>query len=589
MSISLKIMTVFPYVFPVRLIREEEQELIDAQSEPDQLMRQAADAVAAAATTMCKNKPPVLLKVQATEERILLLVGSGGNGGDALYAGAKLADRHQVDAVLLGRDGRAHERGLAAFRTAGGNVLEALPEDLRRYRLVIDGLVGLGGTGGIGEEVALFIEHLSEFDMPILAVDVPSGVNADTGSTAPPIFVQRHDRWVELAMTRPDSPFDPTQEPPTRQIPNHIKADVTVTFGALRPAHAVAPECGEVLVSALGESEKALGRQLMNRFSDRTLPRILATRAVNPAPINWPTTLESLDSSTHLPSLEPAVSDDKYSGGVVGICAGSQGYPGAAVLTALGAVRATSSMVRFVGSDKREVLRACPEVVVSDSVADTGRVQAWVVGPGRGTDDTAQAELAELLARPEALLIDADAITLLSRSQQLRTILRSRATSGASTLLTPHLGEFQRLAEALRSDEPTTDIPAPEEDRIGATLALSQSLGCGVLLKGRHTVIAFHLPQEAEEKHVYVIDAGHSWAATPGSGDVLAGIAGAWIAYGEAGFPNLPSASLFGVSLAVQVHAMASWLSALTPDGPAPTSASRIVESIPQATARLSG
>lgn len=512
-------------------------------------MRQAAHAVAVAAATMVAAPTPSILQLQATEQRILLLVGAGGNGGDALYAGAELMANHPVEAVLLGREGRVHERALTAFRTAGGTVLDGLPADLRPYRLVIDGILGIGGSGGLSAELGDWLERVREHHyIPVLAVDVPSGVDADTGA-----------------------------------LPEHyVTADVTVTFGALRHAHAVSPACGEVLIAEIGVGERTLSRDLLKHVIDNDGSYLMVIRAVPAVRHDWPAPLRTLSAYSNNKSLEPGTGDDKYSGGVVGLCAGSTSYPGAAVLAALGAVRATSSMVRYVGSQGLEVVRAVPEMIISDTVGQTGRVQAWVVGPGRGTDDAAYGELAELLGRPEPLLIDADAITLLSRHPELRAQLRGRT---GSTLLTPHEGEFRRIAEALQDTD--VEIPDPALDRLGAVRALSDALQCGVLLKGRHTVLSF----PGTRLGMWAIDAGSSWAATPGSGDVLAGMIGAWVAR-AATWAEHQSVEGFPVTLlsacdALQVHAMAAWLSAQTPDGPAPTSASRLAEAIPQATARL--
>lgn len=556
--------------YSVAQIRAAEQVLLDAQSEPDELMRQAAHAVAVAAGTMT-----------VLDDAVLLLVGAGGNGGDALYAGAELAlGGRKVDAVLLGREGRVQERARRAFREAGGRVLSGLPTGVRGYRLVIDGILGLGGSGGLGEELACWLDLAAACRLPFLAVDVPSGIDADTGALPEPVTTTLPDLTVGM------DPAGRHDEKLLRVLPQHVSAEVTVTFGGLRLAHAVTAACGEVLLADIGLP----GRRLSEGLLQGSLPEgpdVLLSRAVDSG-VDWPEPLEVVRPVTNTESLEPRAEQDKYSGGVVGLCAGSGRYPGAAVLTATGAVRATSSMVRYVGPQGVEVVRALPEVVISDTLARTGRVQAWVVGPGRGTDAQAAEELAELLARPEPLLIDADALTLLAGSARLRARLRER---GGATLLTPHVGEFRRLAASLAAE-----LPDPDTDRLGAVRALGRELGCGVLLKGRHTVI--FTPGSGTE--ISVVDAGSSWAATPGSGDVLAGIAGAWMARAVArtesflsAHPNLadrvdPHLALYAVREAVQVQATAAWLSARTPDGPAPTSASRIADAVPQATARMS-
>ncbi|RNE48090.1 bifunctional ADP-dependent NAD(P)H-hydrate dehydratase/NAD(P)H-hydrate epimerase [Corynebacterium alimapuense] len=511
------------HFYPVTRIRACEQLLLDAQTEPDQLMRQAAHAVAVAAAAMLDD---------STSGPVLLLVGAGGNGGDALYAGAELLATTSVDAVLLGRDGRVHPQALAAFKQQGGRLLSDLPTYPSSYPLIIDGVLGIGGHGGISTDLQEWLGTVHSRDTRILSVDVPSGVNADTGAL-------------------------PTQS-------GYVIADVTVTFGGLRPAHGLSASCGEVLLADIGLKKSSLAANLLK--DDAGSPARWTARALTSDHRQWPEPLTSVAPLAYRHSLEPGPDEDKYSGGVLGVCAGSSAYPGAAVLATAAAVRATSSMVRYVGSQKLEVVRALPEVVISDSVAETGRVQAWVVGPGRGTGAAARRELEELLHRPEPLLIDADALSILADNTSMRTILRNRR---GITLLTPHAGEFRRLSAAL-----DTSIPDPSSDRIGAVLALARDLSCDVLLKGRHTVIT-------TGEDVITVDAGSSWAATPGSGDVLAGIIGAWLARSAARTES------GAVPLAVQIHATAAWLAAQTPDGPAPTSAFRIAEAVPQATARI--
>lgn len=608
-------------VFTVDRVRRAEQPLLDAETRPDELMRSAASAVAAAARMMLRRDP--LFDVQ---QRVLLAVGAGGNGGDALYAGRDLLDDGQeVDAVLLGRDRttgevRVHRRALAAFEEAGGTVVDYADLWTRRpapYRLLIDGVLGMGGSGGVGPEAATVLDMSNRWLFPLLSVDVPSGVDADTGAVPDP---------VEAA--------DPLIGAPV-PVSAHAVADVTVTFGGWRRAHALSAYCGQVLLAdpALDDG-RSIGQEL--RKADawyRRTPGVHVgfSTAVVPAPDTrrryggldhggrWDPG-DPADTGLWAPDLhaaqlqgptEPGPYDDKYTGGVVGVCAGSDRYPGAAVLATTGAVRATGAMVRYVGSGAPEVLRATPEVVWSPSVGETGRVQAWVVGPGRGTDDAAAAELACLLDRPEPLLVDADALTLLAERSGLRERLisrspgryRSRGGEGdRDTLLTPHAGEFRRLAAAVNDALPegSSPVPDPDTDRVAATVALAEALHCSVLLKGRHTVVAERTEETRGDVswadtgagtgavvgtcRVTCIDAGTSWGATPGSGDVLAGITGALMAECAARYSRLDASG--AAPRAVALHALAAAVAAETPDGYAPTSASRIAEAVPRAWAR---
>ena len=618
-------------VFTVDQIRRAEQPLLRAQGEPDELMRHAAKAVADAAKVMLAAPKPYFLGRYAT--RVLLLVGSGGNGGDALYAGSLLAaEGIGVDAVLLGD--APHERALATFRRRGGAVLvDGLPDfpaSLRGggnpepldpaspesagpwgYSLVIDGIAGLGGAGALREKAARIVRVAAKNHARFLAIDVPSGVAADTGAVEPGASIA-DPQW------EPGDPDEPS--PRTLDLPGHVTADVTVTFGGLRFAHALSDQCGEVVVADIAldgdgpelyllPKEKwpagaeagrslhgQLHRDLASDAADGTTPTWTYYRSLAVPPRNaftWPTLYDvdpgdvwtSVGDHPRPPrpgfprDLEPGADDDKYSGGVVGICAGGERYPGAGVLATMAAVRATSAMVRYVGSGASEVVRALPEVVAHPSLDDARRVDAWVVGSGRGTDDAAAVELSELLGRDEPLLVDADAITLLAQRPELREKLVAR---DAETLLTPHAGEFRRLAEAMAGEEAGADrsageIPDPVEHPIDAAKAMATALDCVVLLKGRRTVVAMPAEHGHRAGTVRIIDAGTSWAATPGSGDVLSGLVGAWMA----------KDGMAGIAPAVTVHARAAEIAARTPAGYAPTSASLIAEAIREATAAL--
>lgn len=573
-------------VFSVDQIRRAENTLMALQSDSDELMISAASAVADVALALLKVPAPAL----AQDGKILLLVGSGGNGGDALYAGAFLAEEgKKVDALLLNKE-RVHHSALSYFESLGGTVLNSEPNH-GDYRLLIDGILGIGGRGGIAPETARFVENFYSAGIPILAVDIPSGVHADTGAVPEPALVTLDGFEQGAPIAR-------------QKIPTHINADVTITFGGLRRAHAVSAACGEVLladISVAGAGGRSLSHALLEIQSADSGPQYFASKAWNGVP-NAPAQnpklaamfealaaensgIQRLGRQFIVLDVEPSPDHDKYSGGIVGIVAGSEQYPGAAVLATAAAVRATSSMVRYVGPVAAAVLAALPEVVATSSLGTAGRVQAWVFGPGHGIDEQAFKELQELLNNPEPLLIDADGLTLLSASAELRQLLRTR--HGAS-VLTPHRGEFERIASALRAEG--IEIPNPETDPIGAAHAMAENLKCCVLLKGRFTIIATC-------NYVYAVNAGHSWSATPGSGDVLSGLIGAHLAHSSAELNRIPeyipeleisdTAVYAQVAPAVTIHAVAAALAARTEFGPAPTSASKIAAAIPAATAMV--
>jgi ADP-dependent NAD(P)H-hydrate dehydratase / NAD(P)H-hydrate epimerase len=269
-------------------VRAAEAELM-ARLPAGALMQRAAAGLAYAVLDLLGS---------AYGRRALLLVGSGDNGGDALYAGALLARRGvQVQAWLLSE--KAHPGGVAALRAAGGRTITGGPD---RPDVVIDGIVGIGGRGGLREDAVAALATVP--GVPVVAVDTPSGVGVDTG---------------EL-----DGP--------------HVTATVTVTFGTHKIAHLVDPAaaaCGAVHLVDLGLD----------------LPDG-AVESFQPA-----------DVAALVPRPEGEV--QKYLRGVVGVRAGSTQYPGAALLSVAGAASGLCGMVRYVGDAAvaDRVRQAHPEVV----------------------------------------------------------------------------------------------------------------------------------------------------------------------------------------------------------------------------------
>ncbi|WJY73186.1 bifunctional ADP-dependent NAD(P)H-hydrate dehydratase/NAD(P)H-hydrate epimerase [Corynebacterium auriscanis] len=558
------------------------------------------------------------------DRTIVLLVGPGGNGGDALYAGARLLEMgHQVVAYAVTEGRRVKETACEAFETAGGQWVTELPV-APDVRMVIDGIAGLGSKRGLTAEVAEFLADAYSCAVPVVAVDVPSGVNADTGAIPDPITVHARGFEPEDCMWF------------VQNVPAHVRASVTVTFGGLRFAHALSPWCGRVelvdlvLPATAGRATRlALSAELLAASTNPvTYYEPLASLACGPVtgadrvsqthacdseaaldPAPAPARVAALVPDNLPFATEPEASDHKYSGGVVGLCAGSDRFPGAGIFAAVAAVRATSSAVRLF-SPPDLITSFTPEALVTteplwDSLPSTptsSSPHALVIGPGRGTDDGAAAELATALDSILPVVVDADALTLLSQQPHLLDKLRAREPF---TLLTPHAGEFARLA--------TETTPSPNDDPVAAAVVLAAQLNCAVLLKGRASVLA-------TSSQVSVINAGSSWAATPGSGDVLAGLLGAYVARATAAivkrdafFPSVVAAKdhagsaegsfsfdapIFHdhVLAGLFVHAVATEHAATTTypgmdgrvhTGQAPASAMQIAQAVSSATAAL--
>jgi hydroxyethylthiazole kinase-like uncharacterized protein yjeF len=359
-----------------------------------------------------------------------------------------------------------------------------------------------------------------------VAVDLPSGIDADSGAV--------------------DGPA--------------VTADVTVTFGAYKPGLLIDPGARHAGVVELVDI--GLGPHL-------DAPEVSAPQGA--------------DIASLVP--RPGPESDKYRRGVVGLLAGSERYTGAALLATGGAVRGGAGMVRLVTAQRAAdaVRLEWPEVIVTpmpalpvngaagrapdagpgpgvatpaEFPASVGRVQAWVAGPGMGTCDDAAERLAAVLRTGLPVLVDADALTLLSLRPQL--LPRS-----APTLLTPHAGELGRLLGA--------DPAEVERRRLEHARAAARKFGACVLLKGSTTVIA----QPGERDPVLVNTTGTAWLATAGTGDVLSGLAGALLAQGL--LP--PQAAI----TAAYLHGLAARLAAAGADpggGEAPLGASDVIEGL---------
>src|SRR5699024_4306492 len=242
------------------------------------LMQRAADGLAEVLEPLVFGSP----RTRPTSKDVLVLVGTGDNGGDALYAAARLASQGaRVDLLLTDVD-RAHSAGLRAATAAGATVVDR-PDDARPD-VVVDGLVGIGGRPGLREPATGWYEQLRASGAYVVAVDVPSGVDVD-GGTLPA---------------------------------THMAADLTCTFGTYKPALFLDP------------AASAAGPQ----------PATLVDIGLQPY-LGDPD-IECIDAGdAHLlrSVLQPLFADGthKYSRGVVGVAAGSGQFAGAAELCVLGA------------------------------------------------------------------------------------------------------------------------------------------------------------------------------------------------------------------------------------------------------------
>jgi hydroxyethylthiazole kinase-like uncharacterized protein yjeF len=457
---------------------------------------------------------------------IAIAVGGGNNGGDALFAGAKLAQRGvSVTAVCVATS--AHEAGVAALLRANGRVVQwdEAESDLAQQNLffdadvIIDGIVGIGSSGVLRPTATAVVELINASGALVVAVDIPSGVAADTGEIA------------EIA----------------------VAADLTVTFGCLKTGLLVSPGSdfsGGLRVIDIGITD-TLGE-----------PTLIA--------------LEALDVVAFVP--EPGVDDYKYRRGVVGVSAGSREYPGAALLTVGAARMGDIGMVRYLdrGDDvAQQVLAIFPDVVASgDDPGDSTRVTAWACGPGFAGPEFAGPEFAgpefagpefagpgfesarelaqddpaidAVLRTPVPVVLDAGALMSVAGSTTLRTQIAQRS---AITVITPHAGEAAALAAAIGL---TADL-----GRLALAQSLAKGLNVVVVLKGPASLIA------APSGLVLVDTMGGAELSTAGSGDVLTGLAAAVLAGANArGDIDDHDDAAVAVAAAVWLHGQAGQLAA---------------------------
>jgi ADP-dependent NAD(P)H-hydrate dehydratase / NAD(P)H-hydrate epimerase len=499
------------HAYQVDAVRAAERALMDRLPEGT-LMRRAAAGLASACTALLGRHPGYVYGA-----RILVLTGTGDNGGDALYAGALLARRGAVVTAITAGP-KAHEGGTAELLGAGGRIVDgdapARGDLFAGADLIIDGLLGIGGRPGLREPFAGLARQAGHATATVVAVDLPSGIDADTGAVQ------------GLA----------------------VRADVTVTFGAIKPGLLIDP--GARYAGALDLVDIGLRPYLPYP------PSVLAPQRDDIAGL--------------LP--RPGPESDKYRRGVVGLLVGCDRFAGAALLATGGAVRGGAGMVRVVtGAAAAAAIRLeWPEAVLTvhpdapdwNLIGSVGRVQAWAAGPGMGTGHDAATRLAAVLGTDLPVLVDADGLTILSQEPGL-------LPRAAPTLITPHAGELARLLG--------TDAASVEARRVEHARRAAARLGVTVLMKGSTNVIA-----PPSDGPLLVSPTGTPWLATAGTGDVLSGLAGALLAQGlEPAQAGLAAAYLHGLAARLAVAPPGG--DGAGAEGEAPIGASDVVRALPAA------
>jgi len=408
--------------------------------------------------------------------RVLVLCGPGNNGGDGFVAARLLAERgYAVDLRLLGERGALTGDAALASEAWTGRVQAAVGDALPPCDLVIDALFGAGLSRDLDGAARTLVEAVNASGCPVLAVDVPSGVDGDTGAV----------RGVA------------------------IRAVETVTFVAFKPGHLLQPGrglCGHRHLADIGAGQAALeaGRTAATPPLYRNGPEL------------WAPTFPRLTGESH-----------KYTRGHALILSGPATKTGAARLAARGALRVGAGLVTLASPQAALaenaaqltaiMLRPCETADDLDDMLTDERLNVVLAGPGLGIGEPTRERIAVAAAAGRGLVLDADALT--SFAGQAPLLAAHLADGHAQAILTPHEGEFTRLFSG-------TEATAEGSDKVARTRAAAALTGAVVVLKGSDTVIA------SPDGRAAINDHGSPYLGTAGSGDVLGGLIAGLLAQG---------------------------------------------------------
>ncbi|WP_319531652.1 NAD(P)H-hydrate dehydratase [uncultured Cohaesibacter sp.] len=467
---------------------------IDAGTPGIELMQAVGKAIADAAIDLLEERTG-----SGASGMVCILCGPGNNGGDGFVAAQLLEEEGW--SVLLGCvvdvDDLTGDARLAADEW-GDEVFNISPRLWEDADLVIDALFGAGLTRPITGELAEIIEALNKSGLPVLSVDLPSGVDGRSGQIGGA----------------------------------SVRADGTVTFFRKKPGHLLYPgkaSCGRVECVDIGIKAEVLDEA--GYCALENAPSLWLD--------NWPEALKPL-ASIALGRL----ADHKFHRGHCLVLSGDQLHSGAARLAARSALRAGAGLVTLAPPLEAAALVASHVTAVMvepvndadalDAVLQRRSYDVIVAGPALGTDEERRALLYKVLEKDASLLLDADAITCLSEGMEtgeidMSILSDSPAALAGGLVITPHEGEFARLfpdlSHRVREDKGLSKLDC-------ALLAAKRS-GAVIVLKGADSVIA------SPDGQAVIHSQGIPYLATAGSGDVLAGIVAGLLAQG---MPTLDAA-----------------------------------------------
>lgn len=504
-----------------------------------ELMERAGRCVA---EILEQNAADLLRPGAPTKPRMLVLAGNGNNGGDGFVVARLLAESgwHCVVALCCGepRPGGDAASNLARWRTSGGATIDcgeakhllsvaARTRDDPAFDVVLDALFGTGLDRAIDQEIGTVVALLDDCGLPVVAVDIPSGLCADTG--------------MPLGAT--------------------VHAKATIALGAAEPGLFV------------GRGPDFVGRLAIADIG-------LAT----PAEAEVPVVGDVLDA-TLVTSMLPRRRRTTHKGDVghVLMCGGSAGKNGAVLLGARAALRCGAGLVtmalpeRLAATANTSLWEAMTLALADDGAGnvalgawaaidrDVARYTAAAVGPGLGTGEGACEIVDRFVEKfPHPLVLDADALNVIARERATAQKLRDRCQGGRSVILTPHPGEMARLLDSSSS--------AVQADRIGAVRACSSRFpGTTIVLKGAGTLVG-------GDGRLRFNTTGNPGMASPGMGDVLSGVLAALSA--------VLDDPVEAASVGVYVHGLAGDILAREIAGPG-FFASEVADALPEAFAEI--
>jgi hydroxyethylthiazole kinase-like uncharacterized protein yjeF len=410
-------------------------------------------------------------------KRVVVVAGPGNNGGDGFVAARILAERgFSVRVAFAGnRERLKGDAAIAAVRWQGP-LEDASPDSLGDCDIVVDALFGAGLDRPVEGPARAMIEAMNGAGVPVIAVDLPSGINGTTG--------------VVMGLA--------------------VKASQTVTFFRRKIGHLLLPgrlHCGGVEVADIG---------IPSRVLDQVKPAAFANR-----PELWGCLFP-----------RPSAAGHKYARGHTVVVSGGLTTTGAARLAARGALRAGAGLVTIASPRDALGVNAASNLAVmvrpvdgkaelAEFLSDTRR-NAVVLGPGGGVGQAMRGQVVAALASQAAVVLDADALTSFADAPDL-LFSGTPGRPGRDVVLTPHEGEFSRIFKAIDDD---LNVHA----KLEKVRAAARKSGAVVLLKGADTVVA------APSGRASIADNAPPYLATAGSGDVLSGIIGGLLAQGMPAF-----------------------------------------------------